>query len=192
MPITYLPPRRGIRQSEAYAEAVSYGVAGDPPLLTVAIHGADIVDPVTGEPVALYLVNDFQPLVATLEADAPLDAGQPVTFTPMQMRVVLPSESDTQRVPEATIEFAGVSRHITPYLRAAAQARSTITIIGRTYLPSDLSGPHELPPLRLSVRAASVDAQLVRVTAGYGDVVNVPFPQVLYSLADFPALGVVG
>jgi hypothetical protein len=188
MTITYLPPRRGISQSEAYAEAVSYGVAGDPPLITVAVYGDSIVDPQTGDPVALYMVNDYLPLVATLEADAPLDAGQEVTFVPVQMSVTFPTESEAERIPAATIEFAGASNEVTPYLRAAAASRQTVTLLIRTYLPSDLSGPHELPPMRVQVKDVEVNAQLVTVSASYGDIVNVPFPQVLYELAKFPTL----
>lgn len=188
MTITYMPPRRGIRQSEAYAEAVAYGVAGDPPLITVAVYGDSITDPLTGDPVALYMVNDYTPLTATLEADAPLDAGEQVTFVPVQMRVTFPTESEAERNPAATIEFAGASREVTPYLRAAAASRLPVTLMIRTYLPSDLSGPHELPPMRVQVRDVEVNAQLVTVQASLGDVVNVPFPQKLYEQAKFPTL----
>lgn len=188
MPISYLPPRRGISQSEAYAEAVSYGVAGDPVLYTVAVYGDSIVDPTTGDPVALYVVNDYSPLVATLEADAPLDPGATVTFTPVQMRLTFPTESETDRAPTATLEFSGASQIILPYLRAAAAARKPVTLMFRSYLPSDLSGPHELPPMRVQASDVDVTAETVSVTASFGDIVNVPFPQVRYELAAFPTL----
>lgn len=184
----YLPPLRGISQSAALAEALSFATAGDPALLTVALTGADITDE-HGDPMAVYLVNDFRELRATLEDDAPIHPGETVTFVPCPMRAVVPEESDGNRNPEATLEVDGVTRELTPYLRRASFASvNPVRATMRTYLPSDTSAPHEMPPLRTTVRGAQTNATTASITCGYGDIVNVPFPRVTYTAVDFPGL----
>ena len=188
---TYLPPRRGISHSEAVAEARAFARVDEPELLTLAFYHPAFLDD-AGEPMALYVVNDFQPLVATLEADAPLDGGQAVTFQPVPMRVVFPEESDENRTPGAQIEISHVLRQLSPHLRAAAGSMDPVRLIARTYLPGDTSAPHELPPLQLELTGAETDGVNVRFGAGYGDVTNFPFPAVAYTAEGFPALAAAG
>lgn len=184
---TYLPPRRGVSQSYAMAEALQFGKA-DAVLLTLALYHSTFVDEMTGDATAVYVVNDFRNLFATLEDDAPLHAGQEVEFIAVPMRVVMPEESDENRLPEVTIEIANATREITAYLRLAKATMEPVVCIARTYLASDTTAPHELPPLRVSLRGASTNASVVQARAGYGDLVNVPFPRVLYTAAEFPGL----
>jgi hypothetical protein len=184
---TYLPPRRGISQSQAFAEATSYATAGDPALLTLALYQPEFVDE-NGDEIALYIVNDYRDLEATLEDDAPLLPGQSVTFIACPFRAVLPEESATNRLPEVTLEVDNVSRELTPHLRAAAASMTPVTAIFRTYLPSDTTAPHETPPLQVTLRGASVNATTAQVRAGYGDLISVPFPRVTYTREEFPGL----
>lgn len=190
MPI-YLPPRRGISHSAAVAEARAYARVDQPELITLAFyHPAFLND--RGQPMALYTVNDFAPLQATIEAGAPLDAGQTVTFRPVPMRVVFPEESEDNRNPGATLEISNVLRELSPHLRAAAGSMDPVRLIVRTYLPSDTSAPHEMPPLSLELTGAETDGINVRFTASYGDVTNFPFPAVSYTAEGFPALVAAG
>jgi hypothetical protein len=184
---TFLPPRRGISQSQAYAEASSYATAGDPVLLTLALYHPDFRDE-AGDVVAVYVVNDYRNLTATIEADADVDAGEQVEFIACAFRAVLPEESATNRLPEVTLEVDNVTRELTPYLRLAAASMTPVTAIFRTYLPSDTSEPHESPPLQVTLRGASVNGTTAQVRAGYGDLVNVPFPRVTYTREEFPGL----
>jgi len=184
---TYLPPRRGISHSEAIAESRVYATVDEPELLTLALYHSAIVDQF-GQPTGAYAVNDFEELVATVEADAPVHGGEEVTFRPVPMRVTLPEESDDVRDPGAQIEIDNAARVLTPYLRAAAQTQEPVQLIARTYLPSDTSAPHEMPPLHLEVTGASADGVNVTLRAGFGDVTNYPFPSVLYTPEGFPGL----
>lgn len=186
---TYLPPRRGISQSEALAEAWTHAKS-DPVLATLALYHSAFVDEASGEPVAAYVVNDYRDLQATLEDDAPLDAGEEVTFRAVPMRVVFPEESDENRLPEVPIELAHgrVAQLLAPYLRQAKETMEPVIAIARTYLASDTSAPHEQPPLRLELSGATVTLGGVQARAGYGDLVNVPFPRVLYTPEEFPGL----
>lgn len=187
MPI-YLPPRRGISQSEAMAEARAFARVDQPELLTLALYHSTLLDRF-GQPDALYLVCDHQPLVATLEATAPLHAGQQVTFQPIPMRVVMPEETDDSRDPRAQVEVDNVARLLGPLLRQAAAGSEPVRMIARTYLPGDTSAPHELPPLDLEIQGAESNGTAVRLQAGYGDVTNFPFPAVNYTAEEgFPAL----
>ena len=186
---TYLPPRRGISHSQAVAEARAY--AGTAELLTLAFYHPAFVDE-WGANIALYVVNDFDELAATIEAGAPLDAGQTVLFRPVPMRVVFPEESDDNRAPGATLEIGDVLRVLSPHLRLAAASMEPVRMIARTYLPEDTSAPHEMPPLSLELVGADSDGVNVRFTAAYGDITNFPFPAVAYTAEGFPALVAVG
>ena len=190
MPV-YLPPRRGISHSAAIAEARACARVDQPELLTLAFYHSAFVDDL-GQPIALYVVNDFDELEATIEAGAPLDAGQTVTFQPVPMRVVFPEESDDNRAPGATLEIGDVLRVLSPHLRAAAASMEPVRMIARTYLPGDTSAPHEMPPLSLELVGADSDGVNVRFTAAYGDITNFPFPAVAYTAEGFPALVAVG
>lgn len=184
----YLPPRLGISQSTAYAEAAAFAKAGEPVLLTMAIYHPLITDPNTDDQVAVYVVNDFEPLQATVEADAPLDGGAEVTFRPVPMRIRLPDESSDAPAGTVEIEISNVSRELVPYLDAAAASADPIEIMFRTYLPSDTSAPHETPPLRVQVTGATVTTTAVTLQAGFGDTTNRRFPRLEYTPEDFPCL----
>lgn len=183
---TYLPPRVGITQSEAFAEAAHFG-ADEPVLFTLAFYHPSFVND-AGDPVAVYVVNDFEDLAATLEADAPLDGGETVTFRAVPMEITLPPEGDEQRAPEVRISVGNATRLLTPQLEAAVASQDPVEIIARIYLPSDLSAPHELPPLHLVLRSAQATAGVVTAVAGFGDIANRRFPAVEYTRREFPNL----
>jgi hypothetical protein len=185
---TYLPPRLGISQSRAYAEAAAFAKAGEPVLLTLAIYHPLITDPTTEQQIGVYIVNDFEPLRATLEDDAPLDGGAEVTFRPVPMRIRLPDESSDAPAGTVEIEISNVSRELVPYLEAAAASADPIELMFRTYLPSDTGGPHETPPLRVQVTGATVTTTAVSLTASFGDTTNRRFPRLEYTPEDFPCL----
>jgi hypothetical protein len=183
----YLPPRRGISHSAAIAQSRVYATVDEPELLTLAFYHSAFVDDF-GQPTAVYVVCDNDPLQATIEADAPLNAGEEVTFKPVAVRVVMPAESEDSRDPRAQIEIDHVTRLLSPYLREAAASMEPVRLIARSYLPSDTSAPHEMPPLRLELTGANGDNTTIRISAGYGDILNFPFPAVRYTPEDFAGL----
>jgi hypothetical protein len=179
---TYLPPLRGISQSEALAEARAYATAGDPPLVTAALYFTT-----DAGLQAVYAVNDFEELQATLEADAPLDGGDEVTFQPVPMRARLPDETDDSPGSVA-IEIDHVTRVLAPYLREATLRQDPILMMLRTYLPSDSSAPHETPPLTLELENAGANATTVSAQAGFGDLTNRRFPKAEYRPENYQGL----
>jgi len=172
---TYLPARLGISQSEAFAEAAHFG--GDEPVFfTLAFYHPAIVDPDTGGEMAVYVVNDLEPLVAILEDDAPLDGSNAVTFQPVPMQITLATETDQARAAEVTLTIGNVSRLLMPHLEAATRSMEPVEVICRIYLASDLSAPHEMPPMRVVLRSATATATAVTAQAGFGDIANRLFP----------------
>lgn len=184
---TYLPPRQGISQSEALAEAAAYAVAAQPPLLTLAFYHPSIRNP-QGEPMAIYLVNDHEDLLATVEADAPLDAGQEVRFIRCPMEITLPTEADDAGPGEVAITISNVTRQLVPHLTAVAYSTEPVTMIARTYLPADTSAPHESPPMQVTLRSASATAKSVTARASFGDISNRRFPRNEYTARTHPGL----
>lgn len=186
MPVM-LPARLGVSQSEALREAYAHATAGDPELLTIALYHPAFVDSL-GNPTAVYCVRDMEPLDATLELDAPLHAGQQVTFEPIPFDFTRPEESDGNSPPEVTVSLDNVARDLMPWLAAASASQTPITMIVRVYLPSDTSAPHENPPMSLVLRNVTATATTVSAKAGYGDLINSRFPRKEYTRETHPGL----
>lgn len=185
MPI-YRTPRRGVSYSQALAEA--YASAPEEAIILDTLeflHESFVEDSV---PFALRFVRDYDTLNATLEAAAPLNGGEVVSFMPVFFSMVRPSESSSGQSPEAEISVDNVSRYAMPYFQNAKNYRSPITVIYRPYLASDLTGPHMNPPLQLTLR--SVECGISRITgrAGYADLTNRRFPAKEYTIRSSPQL----
>lgn len=181
---TYLPPRLGISQSVAYAEAAAFARAGEPVLLTSALSHPNIVGE-DGLPMTIYTVNDYEPLVATLEAEA---GGQTVTFQPVAMSITLPDEAADAPAGSVQETISNVTRELVPHLEAVIRSAEPVTQTLRTYLRSDTSAPHETPPLVVTLTNAVASADSITATAGFGDTTNRRFPRVEYTAQEFPCL----
>ena len=167
---------------EAYAHAPSDAII----LHTLELRHPDFRDE-AGTPVAIRVVRDQVDLTARLEADAPLNAGQLVTFIAMGFELDLPPV-DTMPVPEITVTLDNVSREIVRHLDAAAESQSVIEVTYRPYLSTDLEGPQMDPPIHLVL--TEVEADIFRVTgrARMLDVGNKAFPGISYTAKTFPGL----
>lgn len=166
--------------SQALAEAYASAPADD-----VILHTLEFRHPSFTTPIRV--VRDYADLTATLEAGAPLNAGQAVTFVAFAFDFRLPDVLSSG-VPEIEITIDNVSRDIIGYLDQAAQSASLIEVTYRPYLASDLTGPQMDPPLTLVVREATADVFRVVCKAGFGDLANRKFPSQLYTAERFPGL----
>lgn len=135
----------------------------------------------------LRVVLDHEVLNATLEADAPVDAGEVVVFVPYAFRFRLPDVS-TSGMPEIEIEIDNVASEIVASLDQAAQSTSLIEITYRPYLSTDLTAPQMDPPLTLVLHDVEADVFAVRGRASFGDYGNRRFPGQLYDAERFPGL----
>lgn len=187
MPI-YRTPRRGLSYSEAIAEAYASAPEDIVIIDTLEFRHPTFKDPQTGAVIAIRVVNDHNPLTATLEATAPANASQAVVFQPVRFGFRRPNESDSGSTPEIEITVSNVSRVLIPYLDGAKESREPIHVTYRPYLSNDKTGPHMNPPLTLTLRSVSADMNNVTARAGYGDLINRRFPKVDYTQAKFPGL----
>ena len=172
--------------SEAIREA--YAAA---PSDVVILHTLELRHPAfeddEGNPTSIRVVRDHVDLTARLEASAPLDAGEMVTFVAMAFDLSLPPV-DVAPVPEITVTIDNVSREIVRHLDAAATSQDKIEITYRPYLSTDLEGPQMDPPITLVL--TEVEADVFRVTgrARMLDIGNKAFPSITYTAGKFPGL----
>lgn len=180
------PPRRGVTYSEALAAAYATAPEDEVVLDTIELIHPAFVD--ADGPVAVRVVNDHSPLVATLEADAPLNPGETVEFASCYFQFTRPPESESASLPEVEVRVDNVSRVLIPYLDLAKTSRVPITLIWRPYLTSDLTGPHMNPPLTLTLRNVGGDMNSLTARAGFTDLANRRFPSMDYTPRTFPGL----
>lgn len=178
---TYQPPLRGVSFSEALAEAAAIA-----PISRVVLSTFELWHPTLDEPVRI--VNDYVPLMATLEADAPRNAGEEVEFLACPVSAARPEESDAAATPEVVITVANVSGIWSSALRRARGSAELWIIIERLYASDDTSGPAVLPPTSLTVTKTSISGTMVSLTASFGDAVNFSVPRATFTSRAYPGL----
>lgn len=183
----FLPLRQGVSQSAALAQAYAHATAAEPILVTLEIRHPTFVDD-AGNPTAIRIVNDWTPLTATLEASAPLNAGATVKFEALPFKFLRPEESDGSAPPEISIEIDNVSREIMPHLNHACESDSPVSVMVRSYLPSDTSAPHESPVPVFVLKSVSASMQTISGKAGFGNLINERFPKKFYTRESNPGL----
>lgn len=165
---------------EALKEAYATAPAADVLLHTLEFRHASFTEP-------LRVVRDRADLSATLEVDAPVDAGAVVTFVAFAFDFSLPAVEKAGS-PEIDIILDNASAEIVPYLDLAAQSDTLVEITYRPYLASDTSAPAMDPPLTLVLRSVSANPFRVTARAGYADLANRKFPSAVYDAGRFPGL----
>jgi hypothetical protein len=161
---------------EAYASA---------PTAETVLHTLEFRHPSFTTPIRV--VRDYQDVVATLEATAPINPGAAVTFTAYAFNFT-PPEVSTSGAPEITIVIDNVSSEIVGYIDAAAQTPDLIEVTYRPYLASNLTTPQAVPPLTLVITTVTADVFRVQAKATFGDVANRKFPSETYTAERFPGL----
>ena len=128
-----------------------------------------------------FLVREPYPFDATLET------GAAVTFEALPFAVVLPAKSGEGQQ-DLGISIGNIDLVLIDELERANDDPTTkISATYRAYVSSDPSAPaFVLPALALSEIIAS--ETVARGTATRTDVINRPFPSVLYTIQLFPGL----
>lgn len=165
--------------SAAIAEA--YATAGDVPIYCTL----EFRHPLFTEP--LRVVRDYHDLVATLEADAPVNAGQTVTFVAYAFDF-LKAEISATGVPQMTISIDNVSRLIVAALETAVHSADPIAVTYREYLANDLSGPQNDPPVTAEVLSCTADVFKVSAVVGFPNYNNRRFPTLEYDTDTFTGM----
>lgn len=169
---------------EAYASAPSDIVI----IHTLEMRHPAFIDVATGLPAPIRVVSDFTPITAKLEATAPINANQMVTFQPFAFEFTLPEVMD-KGVPELSIRIDNVSREILKNIELAVPMLDKLEVTYRAFLSNSLTfGPHNDPPLHLTITSIEADAVSVSARASIADFVNKKFPNQEYDETRFPGL----
>ena len=161
---------------EAYAAA---------PDNVVLLHTLEIRHPSFAAPIRV--VRDHEDLVAKLEATAPLNPNQNVTFTRFVFDFELPEVGDRPN-PEIVIKIDNVDRSIVQNIELAMSNPQVIEITYRPYLSTDLTAPQMNPPLTMQVKSIEADVFSVTARCGFQDFANKKFPADEYTIKRFPGL----
>jgi len=171
-------PKLGVSYSVALAAA--YATA---PEQEIIFDTLEFQHPTFDAPVRV--VNDHNDLIAGLE-----NTGALVIFTACYFSFSRPAEDASSSLPEVAIRVDNVAKIILPSIQNAVSSLVPITMIWRPYLASDLSGPHMLPVLSLTLRNVSSDMNSLQAKAGFSNLSNRRFPGNEYLSKNFPGLSV--
>jgi hypothetical protein len=187
MATVFRPIKRGVSYSEALAAAYASAPESEILLDTLEFRHTSFVDG-SGNPVAVRVVNDHTSLTATLEADATLNGGEAVLFQPVAFRFSRPSEASAGESPSVNLIVDNAARILIPHLDSAKSTRDPIYMVWRQYLASDLTTPHMLPPLTMTIKNVVASMTSVSATASFADLTNRKFPALEYTILKFPGL----
>lgn len=123
---------------------------------------------------------------ATLEDDAPLNAGEEVTFSAIPFTSERPEFVDGQP-PTSEITLDNVAREVMPYLEAAVRQRADLQLIYREFRSDDTSAPC-YGPVSFVIKQVTVTRTRISGKAQIDDLANRKFPRHFYTLREFPGL----
>jgi hypothetical protein len=163
---------------EAYATA---------PARSVVYHTIELYHPEFSTPIRV--VRDTVALDARLEATAPRNAGEVVTFVAFAFDLVKPELTATG-TPQCTLVMDNIGRDVADQLDQAIVAGQPITLIYREFLSDTLNdGPETDPPPVLTLTSVRVTTMRITAQAGFPpDLVNRRYPRLDYSAEVFPGL----
>ena len=170
--------------SEAAAEAYAVAKTDVIAYSTIEIRHPAFVDE-DGNPTAIRAVRSHEDLHATLEADAPVNAGETVRWVAMAFDFTLPAvKAGEQSHLQLTVD---AHPEIVRRLEAAVEEGSPIDLTYREYLSDDLSAPELDPPLHMTLTNVTATKLAITGRAGFSDLKNRRFGK-LYTPDDFRAL----
>lgn len=178
---TYLPPRKGVTFSEAYAQAAAYA-----PIRRAMVRTYELWHP--SLPAPARIVAQMDDIDATLEATAPRNPGETVNFLASFVEASRSEESDEAATPSVNVTIDNVSGILSDALAAARGSMVPWELIERVYASDDLSGPAQLPVLKLTFTESVIDGTTAILKASYGDPVNFSVPRLTYKPEEYPGL----
>ena len=142
----------------------------------------------------INLVNDREPFVGrSSPTSSNLIYCEPSTFS---LKLPESSKDGTQFM---SVAFSNISGKGTEFLdKVPIESPSPIEIVHRIYLPNNdeynssfgnIPYPQLDPPLKMQVINVEVTPFQINLKAAFKSLVNAKYPNKLYSLDEFPALG---
>lgn len=143
----------------------------------------------SGNQTAIRAIDDTQDRTITLEATAPLNAGQVVTFTAIPFRFGWPSQSEGQ-TGEVAITIDNIGREIMPYAEAAAGSNSPIIVMIRPIVVDLDTNATTFNGVasQLYLRSVTISDDAVEGRASGADLANIQTLRLAYDLATYPGL----
>ncbi|MEW5730017.1 MAG: DUF1833 family protein [Pseudomonadota bacterium] len=173
---------------QAIKEAYAVAPKGQVVIHTMELRHPDFRDD-NGNPVAVRVVRAFKDLQARLEADAPMNPGEVVTFTALAFEFQEP-ELGTGPVPEMPVSMDNVGKTISDQLELAAVSQHKVEVTYRPYLSTQLDvGPKYNPPIHLVLTEVIVTPPRVSAKARMENAADKAYPQDVYTVERFPGLG---
>lgn len=172
--------------NELLSEALKEVYASAPTDI-VHLETLEIRHPAFTQPIRV--VKDYVNLSAKLEATAPLEAGEVVEFIAFAFDLTLPEVQDSG-VPELEIKMDNIAVEILQNIELAMPQIDKLEVTYRIYLDVDAvsHGPHNNPPLHLTVTSVSADSRVITAKASIADFVHKRFPSKDYDDVTFPGL----
>ncbi|UFX41789.1 DUF1833 domain-containing protein [Bradyrhizobium sp. 41S5] len=137
---------------------------------------------------ARVVANVGDDMAFGLEAGAPRNAGESVTFIACPFQAGYPEQKEGQP-PSTTIKIDNVNRELVPKIRAAQGTREYIQVLYREYLGSDLTEP-AYGPIEFELRSVQMVGASLTGTVMVKNLQNKRFPRLTrnYDYVQFPSL----
>ena len=152
----------------------------------VIYHTIEIRHASLTHPIRLVLGNDN--IEARLEAGAPANPGEIVTFIRYYFRFTKP-EVSPEGVPTLEIEIENIDRMITAALIEVSKSQTPTKATYREFLDTGLTvGPENDPPTHMDISSATASPLSVVAVAGFPNLMNRKFPSQEYDAEVWPGL----
>jgi hypothetical protein len=137
---------------------------------------------------ARVVANVGDDMVFGIEAGAPRDSGEMVTFIACPFQADYPEQREGQP-PSCKISIDNVTRELVPKIRAALGVRQYIQMIYREYLGNDLTEP-AYGPVEFQLTNVQIAGTTLSGTVMVRNLQNKRFPKIdkNYSPQGFPSL----
>ena len=170
--------------AEAYASAPADVIILD----TLELRHPALVD-ADENPSPIRIVRDHRNWDLQLEAGAPLNGGQLVTFVKLGFDVDLPDS--TEAAPAARLSLNAVNREVIEAAEQIVTIRAPVDVTYRAYIAPPEGDPAPEPSWvidGLKLRVAEADLMRMSGLLTFDQLANRAFPALVYRRKEFPGL----
>ncbi|MCW2315318.1 hypothetical protein M2322_000852 [Rhodoblastus acidophilus] len=145
-----------------------------------------------GNQISVRALNDTQDRAITLEATAPLNAGQSVIFSAIPFVFGWPGQAEGQ-ASSLTIRIDNIGREMMPYLDAAAVTQDPLICVVRLVTINTDTGTVTYGGVayQLYIRDVTVTEDALEGQASGADLANLQTMRLPYDLETYPSLSYV-
>lgn len=150
------------------------------------LHTIEISHPEFDDPVRL-VANSDDDITATLEDDAPYDAGESVTFSAVSFSLVEPGFDEEGQPTPARVSIDNVSGQIAAIMKHTRAGSHPIGVTYRVYRSDGLTAPGQV--IRgLELTEVEITARTASGSLTFPEKATQNFPRQVYDIDRFPGL----